>query len=112
MKQFNQEKAEAGAELQTRSGLPVRILATDIEGRYPIAVAVSEMYGQSETLMAVTAQGRYIDDENDHDSDVFMAPVKKSGWINIYPDGESMIASIARTSSVYPTEEVALDLAR
>lgn len=83
MKQFNLEEylANPSRKVVTRKGLSVRILATDLEDSdFPIAVAIGNRYP-----LAYTSRGtRNYELRHEDDNDLFFAPEKKEGWINIF----------------------------
>lgn len=85
--------------VQTRGGMAVRILATDIKGDHPIAGVVTYLDGV-ETLENWAADGRWFNGQ-DEDTvlDLVQADVWFEGWINLYPAG--------RASMVYPSREQA-----
>ena len=51
---------EMNKKYKTRSGLPVRILATDIESDFPVCAALKSNKNE-ETLLRYTNNGRYFD---------------------------------------------------
>lgn len=68
---------------ETMSGKPVRILATDLRGRYPIAGTVS--YDEGDSLEGWTAEGKYDGlDRSTSSLDLRNRPapkVKKTVWM-------------------------------
>ena len=99
MKPFDLEAAKAGAPVVTRNGKKARIICFDLNnGEYVLVVAITPGNGREEIVL-MKKDGRYsiIFDESTHD--LFMAPVKKEGWLNIYPKSIS--------SDIYPTRELA-----
>lgn len=79
-----------------------RIICTDCKSEYPIIALLS--YSQnSEGCDAYTKDGRFSIDEESN-SDLFFAPVNKSGWVNIYkiPDTDEL-----ETSIIFNTKEEA-----
>lgn len=81
MKQFDLEKAIAGEPVVTRNGAPVRIICTDKEGdEFPI---VALLKGDNcDMITTYTKDGHCLSDRETAD-DLFMAPKKKDGWVNI-----------------------------
>lgn len=74
MKEFDLEKAKAGAELCTRKGLPARIICYDrVEEDYPI-VALTLIDG-FEDPDCYTKDGKYSKDNNSYlrDFDLMLA---------------------------------------
>ena len=86
MKEFNLEEYLENPERKvvTRDGRPVRIICTDRRGATPIIALVND--GLSEELgHAFYSDGKIFSDE-DNELDLFFAPEKHEGWINIYAD--------------------------
>ena len=86
MKPFDLEKAKAGAPVITRNGSAARIICfnrADADN-YPL-VALLQLGEGIERVTTHTDQGCYCK-EPENDYDLFMAPVKREGWINIYPN--------------------------
>ncbi len=82
MKPFNLEEAKAGKPVCTRHGYKARILCFDMKSDYPI-VAIVDVGGQ-ELLIDCTLEGIYSIVDAPSDYDLFMAPEKRKGWINVY----------------------------
>ena len=90
MKQFSLEefKKNPNRKVVTRDGkATARIICTDCKSEYPI-IALLSYSENSEGCEAYTADGRFsIDGEGR--SDLFFAPEKKEGWVNIYKLNEN-----------------------
>lgn len=95
MKEFDIEKAKAGAPVCTRDGRPVRIICWDYQEygqqeadeKFPIIALVKEDKG--ERAYAYREDGKcYIHKEDE----LMMAPVKREGWVII--DGNSCLSDI------------------
>lgn len=86
MKPFDLEKAKAGAPVITRNGSAARIICFDRADAdtYPL-VALLRLGEGIDRVTTHTDQGRYCK-EPGNDYDLFMGPVKREGWVNIYPD--------------------------
>lgn len=84
MKQFNLDEylKNPSKKVITRDGNSVRILCTDAKGNFPI-IALVKTYNGSETVLRLKENGRFYND-TENSSDLFFAPDKKSGWINLY----------------------------
>lgn len=84
MKQFNLEEylKNPTKKVITRDGNSVRILCTDAKGNFPI-IALVKTYNGSETVLRLKENGRFYND-TENSSDLFFAPEKKEGWINLY----------------------------
>lgn len=103
MKQFNLEEylKNPTKKVITRDGNSVRILCTDAKGNFPI-IALVKTYNGSETVLRLKENGRFYND-TENSSDLFFAPDKKSGWINLY----KMNSTISPGPRVYDTKEEA-----
>lgn len=84
MKQFNLEEYQKNPsrKVVTRDGHPVRIICTDKENAYyPVIALVKILY--CEIIIECTANGEY-EQNNETKWDIFFAPEKHEGWINLY----------------------------
>ena len=84
MKNFDFEKAKAGAKVCTRNGLNVRILCYDkkcVCEDMQIVALVDE--GVRESVHHYDMQGR-ISDVKEHGLDLMIETEKHEGWVNIY----------------------------
>lgn len=87
MKPFDIELAKAGHPVCTREGEPVRIICYDRKNtKYPIMALIDK--GDSEDFVSYILQGTFYNNGKEHKDDLFMAAVKKEGWINVYSNGE------------------------
>lgn len=86
MKEFSLEEYLENPERKvvTRDGRPVRIICTDRKGATPIIALVND--GLSEELGHVFYSNGKIFSDEDNELDLFFAPTKHEGWINIYAD--------------------------
>ncbi|MBS5626960.1 MAG: hypothetical protein KHW86_17270 [Porphyromonadaceae bacterium] len=94
MKPFDIELAKAGHPVCTREGEPVRIVCYDRNNtKYPIMALIDK--GEYENYCSYTIEGKFSNNQEEIGNDLFMSPVKKEGWINLYKkDG------VTRTESV------------
>ena len=86
MKPFNLKEylKNSSRKVVTRDGRPVRIICTDRKGATPIIALVND--GLSEELgHAFYSDGKIFSDE-DNELDLFFAPEKHEGWVNIIRD--------------------------
>ena len=86
MKPFNLEEYLKNPErkIVTRDGRAVkRILCTDVKGKYPIVVVIENRDGNTERAISLTKDGKYLDSSSDN-KDLFFAPEKHEGWLNIF----------------------------
>lgn len=108
MKEFDIEKAKAGAPVCTRDGRPVRIICWDFQEygqqeadeKFPIIALVKEDKG--ERAYVYRESGKCKINKND---ELMMAPVKREGWINVYRpsnEGKYIVSGVA-----YETESEA-----
>lgn len=91
----------------TRDGRKVRIICTDYKGSQPIIglVATKEEKEEKEIAYCFTEKGNQyspIERERKPELDLFFAPIKKEGWVNIYD-----ITRINCISRIYKTKEEA-----
>ncbi|MDO4185107.1 MAG: hypothetical protein Q4D30_01265 [Bacteroidales bacterium] len=97
MKEFDYEKAKAGAPVCTRDGRPARIICWDRkDALYPIIV-LAERNGV-EIVNSVTDRGYIFSNGTRSDGDLFMAPVKHEGWVNVYTpssEGKYIVSAVA-----------------
>lgn len=88
MKPFNLEEAKAGAPVITRDGRAVRIVCFDRAcPHYPIVALIGG--AGEEDVQTFTNGGMYYADEDGGyaDCDLFMAPVQRTVWVNLYAGG-------------------------
>ena len=101
MKQFNLEeyKKNPNRKVITRDGRSVRILCTDRKGTEYLVIALCTMSNESEDCYFYFPNGRmYL--SADSCMDLFFAPEKKEGWLNLYKDENGRVA----IGTVYPIE--------
>lgn len=85
MKPFNLKEylKDPSKEVITRDGRKVRrILCTDARGKYPV-IALIGLYNDYDCAYSYTKDGSFSTYGAD-DKDLFFAPEKHKGWINIY----------------------------
>ena len=88
MKQFNLEEylANPSRKIVTREGKPARIICTDAKfEKYQVLALITKKDGQ-EILAIFDSSGKYRSGYNSH-LDLFFAPEKHEGWINLYKSG-------------------------
>ena len=113
MKQFNLDEyiKDPSKKVVTRDGRSVtRILCTDARGLFPIVALVEKDDG--EYSVSCTKDGRYFPNGIHDNNDLFFAPEKHEGWVNIYKAAvprKTLGCSVTRYvgSSIWPTEEAA-----
>ena len=102
MKQFNLDEylANPSKKVVTGDGRNVRIICTDSKIRnYPIIALVEEPSG-FENLFSYTEGGQMVSYEPSKKYDLFFAPEKHEGWVNVYRDFDGLMCG-----SVFATEE-------
>ena len=102
MKEFNLDEylKNPSQKVVTRDGKAVRIICTDRKGEQPILALVTTT--GEEFVHYYHKDGFLISNQKETDFDLFFAPTKKEGWVNIY--------DITRTnciSRIYKTKEEA-----
>ena len=89
MEQFSLDKylENPSRKVVTRNGRNVRIICTDKKGfDYPIVALIENKLEGFEGALYYTKDGKYIANESS-DSDLFFAPEKHEGWVNVYEEG-------------------------
>ena len=112
MKQFSLEEylANPSKKVVTRDGRNVRIICTDrVAKEYKLVALV--MKNDTECMCAYNTNGCVYKNDT-HSLDLFFAPEKHEGWVNIYKAGvhrETLGYLQTRYvgSSIWPTEEAA-----
>ena len=104
MKQFNLEEylKNPSRKVVTRDGRSVRIICTDKKGACPIVALVTRDDGVAEETVTYTKNGKFFKGTS-YNCDLFFAPEKHEGWVNIYKDGDHIYSSM----DVFKTKEKA-----
>lgn len=86
MKEFNLNEylKDPSKKVVTRDGRAVRIICTDMKSEYPLIALVTDKKDNTESPFVYTKNGRYFFEETNND--LFFAPIKREGWINIFKD--------------------------
>lgn len=100
MKPYTIESYKAGKTPMTRAGVELTQFAYFEHSEQPF---VFTKFGES-CLFSCYPNGGYLFDRRESVNDLFEAPVKREGWINVYASGEVRIVSAA----VHPTKESAI----
>lgn len=105
MKQFNLAEylENPDRRIITRDGRSVRIICTDrnwIDTTHIIALVTIE--NGVELTKSYSTEGRSIFGQDNGPDDLFFAPIKKEGWINLFKVNSTMTIG-----EVYNTEEEA-----
>ena len=85
MKQFNLDEylKNSSRKVITRSGRKARIICTDAKNDYPIVALIETPNGKESQPCRYKEDGTYIIGEK-LSCDLFFAPEKHEGWLNIY----------------------------
>ena len=102
MKAFNLEEylKNPKRKVVTMDGRNVRIVCTDANSSYPIIALVKEQYNDKEEVHTFTKNGLWKLSANRGLNDLFFAPEKHEGWVNVYRDFDDVMCG-----SVFATEE-------
>lgn len=101
MKPFDLEAAQRGEALITRSGAAITFIA------YVKELTECQVLAHFEgVLYTFNKAGQYYGDEDPCNHDLFMAPKKKTVWVNIYSDSFRPSDSFA-SGYIYETEIIA-----
>lgn len=116
MKEFDLEKAKAGAPVCTRDGNPVRIICWDAKDHFfPIVALVDD--DDTETVETFTDDGFWQNDKTDNGLNLMMATVKHEGYVLIVKSSYShQILRNARSDvavhcRIFPSERAAKEAA-
>ena len=84
MKEFNLDEylKDPSQKVITKDGKAVRIICTDAKQEYPV-IGLLSLDDKSETTVYYKKNGRWLADNQDY-WDLFFAPIKREGWINVY----------------------------
>ena len=100
MKAFNLDEylKNPKRKVVTKDGRNVRIVCTDVKSElYPV-LALVDNWGE-EICNSYTKEGRFLPNNEAH-RDLFFAPEKHEGWVNVYRDFDGLMCG-----SVFATEE-------
>lgn len=102
LKPFNLEQALAGAPVVTRNGCPiVELKYLQTSGQLAV---VHKKPDDKLISYFVPCDGKH-NNTIEYATDLFMAPTKKEGWINVY----NILSLDVTGKNIYPTEEAALE---
>ena len=100
MKQFNLKEylKNPSRKIVTRGGYPATIVSTTFhQENYPVVAEVCFSSYDKKQSYSFTANGLFLDSSEDS-RDLFFAPEKHEGWVNIYPGPITGV-------QIYKTEE-------
>ena len=103
MKQFSLEefKKNPNRKVVVENGRNARIICTDAKGRFPVIALVFDVENGYEDIYFYTPNG-VCSDISDGPMNLFFAPVKKRGWVNLFRRG-----SETETGVVFDTKDEA-----
>ena len=89
MEQFNLEKylANPSRKLVTGDGRKVKILCTNRKSTYPIVALVENHDSDNESVYSYRENGLYSIFSQSEQNNLFFAPEKHTGWVNVYKEG-------------------------
>ena len=96
MKQFNLVEYLKNPErkIVTRGGYPATIVSTTFhQENYPVVAEVCFSSYDKKQSYSFTANGLFLDSSEDS-RDLFFAPEKHEGWVNVYKDGDRFYSSM------------------
>ena len=105
MEQFSLERylANPSRKVVTRDGRNVRIVCTDMKNTsYPIVALITDKEA-GEFCIEYTSDGKFRDLNIEYTLDLFFAPEKHEGWINVYEEGSNRYLE----GCIYETKEEA-----
>ena len=103
MKAFNIKEylKNPSRKVITREGRSVRILCVDKKGGdLPIIALIQQCTRNNEIIGTFTKDGKWSTTIEEQPNDLFFAPEKHEGWVNVYRDFDGLICG-----SVFATEE-------
>ena len=85
MKEFNLTEylKNPSQKVVTRDGREVRIICTDYKSTQPIIALITT--NTKEDVRCFYKNGRWSN-TNEWNLDLFLAPIKREGWVNLYKD--------------------------
>ena len=91
MKQFNLEEylKNPSRKVVTRDGRKARVICTDAKNNFPVVALIETLDGKETLPCGYKKDGAYITGEK-LSCDLFFAPEKHEGWLNIYRKVDSI----------------------
>ena len=83
MRPFNLDEylKDTSKKVVTRESKPVKIHCTNFASDNPVIATI----GDDEYSFSFSRNGKFIKDIDESDHDLFFAPEKHEGWVNVYP---------------------------
>lgn len=96
MKPFDLDAAKRGEPIQTRDGRLVKFIAHVPEAFATDYKVLALLDGETHEY---TEEGAFISKQMQRDRDLFMAPKKRTVWVNLYPDSDNRNAAFHPSQS-------------
>ena len=89
MKQFDLKEylANPSKKVVTEDGRKARIICTDRKSSYPIVALVENYDSDNENVYSYRENGLYSLFSLSEENNLFFAPEKHEGWVNVYEEG-------------------------
>ena len=112
MEQFSLEKylANPSRKVVTGGGRKVKILCTDRKGAYPIIALVENHDSDNESVYSYRENGLCSLFSQSEENNLFFAPEKHEGWINIYRS--DTLGYYIRQNKLYNSKKEADEVAK
>ena len=107
MKEFDLKKALNGAPICTRKGIPASIVQFNYNILKGTDIIVSFKDCNGFKTIKYTTGGKAKDGMYNEDYDLFMATIKKEGWINIYLVGDGSNKNVYPGATIYTDKDAA-----
>ena len=93
MKEFSLEEylKNPDREVVTRDGRKVRIICTNSDAEGGPIVAIVTMADQRKQVLLYYENGKYFSLDSVSEDDLFFAPEKHEGWMNLYKKGFGLV---------------------
>ena len=95
MEQFSLEKylANPARKVVTGDGRKVKILCTNRKSTYPIVALVENHDSDNESVYSYRENGLYSLFSQSEENNLFFAPEKHEGWINVFRDKDASVGT-------------------
>ena len=109
MKEFNLEEylKNPSQKVVTRDGREVRIICTDMKSEYPLIALILNKNNNKENLFNYKENGKYFYAVSEND--LFFAPTKKEGWVNVYKNDDKIFLGNVHQSKKEAKEKESQD---
>ena len=95
MEQFSLEEylANPARKVVTGDGRKVKILCTNRKSTYPIVALVENHDSDNESVYSYRENGLYSLFSQSEENNLFFAPEKHEGWINVFRDKDASVGT-------------------